>query len=182
MANKYCDENVDRIAQHHDAEEATIMKSKLLHSRSLDDIDVREEENDTEIGADSRIEFATFAEGEYVESILIRRGRATEIYRNLGKSLSCGDACRFREGAIMSDSTRIVTPSKLEANSNPLDPASYTYRVTWVIDLEADSVQEAAAKARRIQLNPESAATVFEVQSRDGTTVSIDAETREESH
>jgi hypothetical protein len=182
MANKYCDENVDRIAQHHDAEEATIMKSKLLHSRSLDDIDVREEENDTEIGADSRIELSTFAEGEYVESILISRGRATEIYRNLGKMLSCGDTCRSREGAIMSDSTRTVTPSKLEANSNPLDPASYTYRVAWFIDLEADSAQEAAAKARRIQLSPESVATVFEVQSRDGTTVSIDAETREESH
>ena len=32
------------------------------------------------------------------------------------------------------------------------------------------------------QLSPESVATVFEVQSRDGTTVSIDADTREESH
>jgi len=64
-----------------------IMSSNLLHSRPLDDIDVREEESDTAIVAGGRIEFATFVEGEYVESILISRTRASQIYRNLGRLL-----------------------------------------------------------------------------------------------
>jgi len=38
------------------------------------------------------------------------------------------------------------------------------YRVTWVIDLEADSPEEAARKALEIQRDPDSTATVFEVQ------------------
>jgi hypothetical protein len=63
------------------------MTNNLLHSRVLDDIDVREEENDAGIVAGGRIEFATFVEGEYVESILIDRNRAMTIYRDLGKLL-----------------------------------------------------------------------------------------------
>jgi hypothetical protein len=110
MAIKYCDVNVDRIAQYHDAEEETIMNNNLLHSRSLDDIDVREEENDTEIVADGRIEFATFIEGEYVESIWISRARSTEIYRNLGKILGqtsrTFEALRKAEVLIASDIIR----------------------------------------------------------------------------
>jgi hypothetical protein len=38
-----------------------------------------------------------------------------------------------------------------------------TYHVTWVIDVEARSPKGAAQKARKIQLDPESTATVFEV-------------------
>ena len=37
------------------------------------------------------------------------------------------------------------------------------YRVRWEIDIEADSPREAAEKAREIQTNPESMATVFQV-------------------
>jgi hypothetical protein len=59
----------------------------LSHSRALDDIDVREEETDEGIVAGGRIEWATFAEGEYVESILVDRSRAGVIYRDLGKAL-----------------------------------------------------------------------------------------------
>jgi VIT1/CCC1 family predicted Fe2+/Mn2+ transporter len=55
--------------------------------RSLDDIDVREEESEEGVAHGGRIEVATFTEGEYVESILIDRARATEVYRNLGKIL-----------------------------------------------------------------------------------------------
>jgi hypothetical protein len=71
---------------------------------------------------------------------------------------------------------------ELAVGGNPLDATSYTYRVAWLIDLEAAAPQEAAAKARRIQLNPDSIATVFDVQARDGTTVRIDTELSEESH
>ena len=63
------------------------MNNISLHSRVLDDIDVREEETDAGIGGGGRIEFATFVEGEYVESILIDRNRAMTIYRDLGKLL-----------------------------------------------------------------------------------------------
>lgn len=37
------------------------------------------------------------------------------------------------------------------------------YHVKWEIEVEADSPLEAARKAREIQLNPESTATVFDV-------------------
>jgi hypothetical protein len=63
------------------------MNNNSLHSRALNDIDVREEETDAGIVTGGRIEFATFTEGEYVESILIDRRRAAAIYRDLGKLL-----------------------------------------------------------------------------------------------
>lgn len=47
------------------------------------------------------------------------------------------------------------------------------YLVTWEIDIDADSPKEAAEKARHIQLDPESMATVFEVFA-DGTRVRVD--------
>lgn len=157
------------------------MSSNLLH-RSLDDIDVREAESDITVVDGNPIEFSTFVEGEYVESILISRVRATEVYRNLGKLLGqAPPACEARagvseEGDIWRQSSRAGLPSKLADNGNSRDAASYSYRIAWCIDLEAASAHEAAAKARRIQLNPESIATVFEVQRRDGTTVCVDAE------
>lgn len=40
---------------------------------------------------------------------------------------------------------------------------SKKYLVVWTIDIEADTAQEAAKKARDIQLDPESWATAFEV-------------------
>jgi hypothetical protein len=55
--------------------------------RAHDDVDVREEETDAGIIAGGRIEWGVFAEGEYVESILIDRARAMVIYRDLGKAL-----------------------------------------------------------------------------------------------
>ncbi len=38
-----------------------------------------------------------------------------------------------------------------------------TYLVQWSIDIEAETPREAAEKAREIQLDPESIATVFRV-------------------
>lgn len=71
------------------------MNNISLHNRVLDDIEVREEETDDGIALVSgRIEFATFTEGKYVESILIDRNRAMAIYRGPGKLLgvtSCAD-------------------------------------------------------------------------------------------
>ena len=46
------------------------------------------------------------------------------------------------------------------------------YRVIWTIDIEADSPQEAARKALKIQRNPKSTATVFEVEWRHRDDVS----------
>lgn len=42
-----------------------------------------------------------------------------------------------------------------------------TYRVEWAIDIEAGSPVEAAQKARAIQLDPGSIATVFDVLEYD---------------
>ena len=50
-----------------------------------------------------------------------------------------------------------------------------TYRVTWVIDIPAESPRAAAETARRIQLDPESSATIFDVSKHpDGNMVEID--------
>ena len=43
------------------------------------------------------------------------------------------------------------------------------YRVTWVIDLETDSPQEAAEAALRIQRDTDSTATVFHVEQQFGS-------------
>lgn len=51
-----------------------------------------------------------------------------------------------------------------------------TYHVTWEIDIEADSPEEAATVARYIQLDPENIATVFAVDHGDTRTV-VDVET-----
>lgn len=40
-----------------------------------------------------------------------------------------------------------------------------TYEVTWTIEVEADSHEGAAREARRIQCDPQSVATVFEVMN-----------------
>jgi hypothetical protein len=66
--------------------------------------------------------------------------------------------------------------SKSDILSAPEDPASYRYRVTWSIDVEADSPQDAAASARSTQLKPNSIATLFTVESRDGTPLCIDTD------
>lgn len=41
-----------------------------------------------------------------------------------------------------------------------------TYLVTWKIDIEADSPEEAAAIALMIQRDPESSATFFEIEGQ----------------
>jgi len=42
-----------------------------------------------------------------------------------------------------------------------------TYRVTWEIDIEADTPEEAALQAREYQIMPDSCATCFTVTDRD---------------
>lgn len=48
------------------------------------------------------------------------------------------------------------------------------FRVEWSIDIEAPDAQQAVVEALRIQRNPESIATVFEVESASGDTTIID--------
>lgn len=48
------------------------------------------------------------------------------------------------------------------------------YRIVWEIDIEASSHKEAAEEALKIQRDPESLATVFDVIGEDGNTVRID--------
>ena len=75
--------------------------------RALDDIDVREEETNGAVVDGGRIEWATFVEGEYVESFLVDRARATAIYRDLGKALGMTsralEALRKAEALIAAD-------------------------------------------------------------------------------
>jgi hypothetical protein len=55
------------------------------------------------------------------------------------------------------------------------------YRVTWSIDVEADSPQGAATRARDIQQDPTTIAHVFEVASHDDSrtwTVDLDYDPR----
>ena len=48
------------------------------------------------------------------------------------------------------------------------------YRVTWTIDIDAESFQAAAERALQIQRDPNSTATVFEVQRSDAISMTID--------
>ena len=48
------------------------------------------------------------------------------------------------------------------------------YRVTWVIDLDAGSPEDAARKALAIHRDPDSWATHFEVQDQAGRTQEVD--------
>lgn len=48
------------------------------------------------------------------------------------------------------------------------------YRISWEIDVDATSPEDAARKARAIQLDPESVADVFDVRSSGGAIVSVD--------
>ncbi len=48
------------------------------------------------------------------------------------------------------------------------------YRVTWTIDLDAKSFEDAARLAREIQLDKDSLATHFTVVREDETTEGID--------
>lgn len=41
------------------------------------------------------------------------------------------------------------------------------YRVTWVIDVDADTPEDAARKAREYQIDPDSTANVFDVVNRE---------------
>lgn len=50
------------------------------------------------------------------------------------------------------------------------------YRVTWIIDLDADSPQEAARQALAIHRDPHSLATIFDVTNPQGDSVLVDAE------
>lgn len=49
------------------------------------------------------------------------------------------------------------------------------YRITWTIDVTADTAEDAAREALRIQRDPQSIATVFDVEGDDGA-VTIDLE------
>jgi uncharacterized membrane protein len=48
------------------------------------------------------------------------------------------------------------------------------YKVTWTIDLDADSPEDAARRALEIHRNPESWATHFEVRNRQGRVQEVD--------
>ena len=51
------------------------------------------------------------------------------------------------------------------------------FRVSWVIDIEADSAEAAAREALRIQRDPQSIATVFKVvATKEGAAVSAQSE------
>lgn len=55
------------------------------------------------------------------------------------------------------------------------------YRVTWEIDIEAETPEEAARKALAIQRNPASTATVFNVTAEDGEMEDVDITELEQS-
>jgi len=48
------------------------------------------------------------------------------------------------------------------------------YRVSWEIDIDADSPREAAERALEIQRRPDSTATVFTVRDETGESIEVD--------
>lgn len=61
-----------------------------------------------------------------------------------------------------------------EVGSSPEPDEWLTYRVSWEIDVHADAPREAAEQALKIQRNPASIATVFQVVGPDGNAQSVD--------
>lgn len=55
-----------------------------------------------------------------------------------------------------------------------------TYRVTWEIDIHADSPQEAARQAREIQLDPDNTADQFSVYEWDAPSSVVEVNALEE--
>ncbi len=55
-----------------------------------------------------------------------------------------------------------------------------SYSVSWTIDIEADSPEDAARQALGIHRDSNSTATVFDVQDADGTTTVIDLDEDED--
>lgn len=51
-----------------------------------------------------------------------------------------------------------------------------TYRVTWQIDIDADSPEDAARQALDIQRDHESLATFFDVREPSGNNVEVDVQ------
>jgi len=49
------------------------------------------------------------------------------------------------------------------------------YHLVWEIDLEAESPEEAAAEALRVQRDIDSIVCVFTVTDKDGNSITIDA-------
>ncbi len=50
------------------------------------------------------------------------------------------------------------------------------YCISWNIDIEAETPREAAEEALKVQRDPESMATVFEVRDKTGNITTIDLE------
>lgn len=48
------------------------------------------------------------------------------------------------------------------------------YSIIWSIDIEAETPRDAAEEALKIQRDPESTATCFEVMDDEGTVINID--------
>jgi hypothetical protein len=55
-----------------------------------------------------------------------------------------------------------------------------TYKVTWVIDIDAKNPRQAATQALEIQRDVFSSAVVFEVENSKGKKVVVDLEVDEE--
>ena len=53
------------------------------------------------------------------------------------------------------------------------------YRISWEIDIDADTPVEAARKALAVQRDPESIATVFDVTDERGKRVRVDLSKQE---
>ena len=51
-----------------------------------------------------------------------------------------------------------------------------TFCVTWTIDIDAETPEEAAREALKVQRDPQSTATFFDVSDNDGHDFGIDLE------
>jgi hypothetical protein len=123
------------------------MNTLPSNSRPLDDIDVREEECDDGAHPEGRIEFATFTEGEYVESIHIDRTRAAEVSRDLGTILGKVDPPRDssnsdRETATVLAALRYWQREGLMSAGRERDVAEDGGRFTALSALEIDTLCE----------------------------------------
>ena len=67
-----------------------------------------------------------------------------------------------------------------EQEVSSVEPTCLTYRISWFVQVEAESAHAAASVARAIQRDEEGIATIFTVQSPDGSALCIDVENGQE--
>ena len=116
--------------------------------------------------------FAVPIEWTLIETVLVQAATAELAAASVPIRETCDvSQCDNQECQARTDLIEQLTDEAAEAAQRP---DTDMYGVKWEIDVPGDNPRDAALIAQRIQRNPESTATFFEVRSPDGQQHTID--------